>query len=316
MGNTEKKIFRTMYIVMLTFAIYLAVSTAPYSPINSHTGYYNTSLPEPQYSVLYGEFEKVISFIPNNDPYVVFGNSEPELLPRPQLPNAPILETPYGITYNLTYKDLYGNNFTKPYIQYVIGNPYGIQFTEAETSPYNLSMFDLLNRLYDSGLYGIVAEASGIILLENNYSGPIKYFVPMSLNLSPSYLNAPYIQGYVPYKEGNLVYTLTGPLILQNDRTLNGPMFLPPGYYKTKLQLAQVYKTNQNSSLNIQIRESNGNLLGQYNYTPNTSISKSLITSFYISSMQENLYLNVYLKNMTVGINSLDFSQQVTTYIK
>ncbi|MEM0134252.1 MAG: DUF2079 domain-containing protein [Thermoplasmatales archaeon] len=319
---SKKKVSKIIYGIMLISVIYLMTVLAPYGPYNSSTGLYNTSSSVNHYTTLFSEFEKVASYIPRNDTYVVIGNSEPELLPRPQIPGAPILETPYTLTYNLTYKDLNNNNYTKPYIQYVIGNPYGREFTEAESPPYNLSMFDLLNRLYNSGHYGIVAEASGIVLLENNYSGPIKYFVPFSINLDASYLNAPYLQGYLPYYSGNvigsmvgnLIYNMRAPLIVNQSRTLHGPMFLPPGYYNVTMDLNDIHFDGKDPLIEFRLLENDGNLLNESSRLFNTSGGSGISLSFYLSSMQE--FTNVYLvlKNASVRITDLNVEQKNIPY--
>lgn len=307
---TWKRVSDTLYVVMFVLIVYLLLSYAPYGYNNSHTGFYNTSLPEKEYSTLFADFEAVASFIPRNDPYVVFGNGEPELLPRPQLPNAPILETPYGLTYNLTYKDLNDNNYSTPIIQYVIGNPYGNQFTGAEAPPYNLSEFDLLKRLYDSGQYGIVAEASGIVLLEKNYSGQMKLFIPLNLNLSPSYLNASYILGYVPYYGGNNVYKFDGPLEVEKSRSMNGPMFLPPGHYKMTLNLSSLAPSGGNPGVSFQVAEDNGNILNQSSSIETSSTGETLSLSFYIYSMEQNLGIHLYVNNATVVVSNVSIEQQ------
>ncbi|MEM4091123.1 MAG: DUF2079 domain-containing protein [Thermoplasmatales archaeon] len=311
---TPKKVSKIVYGIMFVSAIYLVFEFAPYSPNNSFTGLYETSQQVDHYSTLFSEFEKVASLIPKNDPYVVIDNSEPELLPRPQIPGAPILETPYTLTYNLTYHNLNNSGYSKPYIQYVIGNPYGRGFTQAENPPYNLSMFDLLNRLYNSGQYGIVAEASGIILLENNYTGPLKYFVPLSLNLSPSYLNAPYIQGYVPYYGVNMIYSLRTPLIVDQSRTLNGPMFLPPGYYSVTLNLTIVHFSGSHSKIGFQFLESDGNILNESQQQLSRIGGDHISLSFYLSSMQEYTYIRLSISNAFAIVQDLRVEQKNVSY--
>jgi uncharacterized membrane protein len=311
---TYRRISRIIYGIMFVYVLFLMLSFAPYGYNNNHTEFYNTTLSEQEYSHLYAEFETVASYIPKNDPYVVVGNGEPELMPRPQIPNAPILELPYGLTYNLTYKDLNDGNYSTPMIQYVIGNPYGNQFTGTENPPYNLSMFDLLNRLYDSGQYGIVAEASGIVLLEKNYSGPMKFYVPFSINLSPSYLNAPYILGYVPYYGGNNVYKINSPLTVKESTAFNGPMFLPPGYYRVGLNLSSIVARGIGPSVSFQLTDINGNVLNQSSSTDGNSSQTTLSLSFYINSMEEYTKVHLYVNNATVVVDNLSVQQQQIQY--
>jgi hypothetical protein len=63
-------------------------------------------------------------------------------------------------------------------------------FKLAGNSPFNMSMYDLVNRLYGSGEYGLVAEASGIVLLKKNYTGQIEYYAPMKENFNVNQLKA------------------------------------------------------------------------------------------------------------------------------
>ncbi|MEM3455637.1 MAG: hypothetical protein QXT72_03665, partial [Candidatus Micrarchaeia archaeon] len=45
-----------------------------------------------------------------------------------------------------------------------------------------------VNKLYGSGEYGLVAEASGIVLLERNYTGPMKFYYPSNAYYSANQL--------------------------------------------------------------------------------------------------------------------------------
>jgi len=323
-SGTKKNTTRIVVLAMVILTSYLVISTAPYSPLNSDNGLYNTSLSEMEYSKLYAEFNNIVSLIPKNDPYVVFGDNEPEVTPLPQIQNAPMLVIPYEINGNFSYRCLSNSSiFAKAKIQYVIGNPYGVMFTLGASGAYNLSMFNALNRLYDSGNYGILAEASGMILLERNYSGRILYYVPMDINLNYSYLLAPYILGYVPYEVSSVgqlfgvevqhVFHLSRSPELNSTHYLNGPMFLPPGSYYSNLTFT-VVKEKPNASVSTEMIENNGDVISNVDVAINKTGVYSVSMPFYISGMQDYMHLIMNMKNVTVQLGGLHVEQNSQNY--
>lgn len=234
MGSTLVKIL-TFSIVILTVSS--SVVLEPYGPLNhDSTNAFETTKPLSFYLPLFNEFNKVASMIPKNATSVVIGDGEPTALPRGQIPNAPLLITPYTLAGNMSYLSNTGN-WVKISPEYVLGNPYNVMFTLASNAEYNLSMFSLLQRLYDNGNYGILAEASGIILLEKNYSGPIRYFVPINYTLYSTFLIAP---GVSLLGNGPLYSKSSNPINITSSDYLNGPTFLPPGFYNITFYLNDV----------------------------------------------------------------------------
>lgn len=269
---------------------------APFSPIIDHSNLYKTNLPISKYSKLYQEFSTEIKLIPLNTPYVVIGDSEPSVLPYPQLNNTPVLVTPYTLTYNLSYKQLDGLSYRNATINYVIGNPYGEMFTQSLTTPYNLSMYDLLSKLYNTGNFGIVAEASGIVLLERNYTGPLQYYVPINCTLGSAYLQAPIILGNLPLSSTNYLLTKNRPILVNNSIELNGPMFLPPGEYNFSFFISS-NSPNNSFQTNFTL---NGSGLDQ-NFSANftTMENKSFDVNFIVrvTKMVENSRIYIVIRN-------------------
>ena len=269
---------------------------APFSPIIDHSNLYKTNLPISKYSKLYQEFSTEIKLIPLNTPYVVIGDSEPSVLPYPQLNNTPVLVTPYTLTYNLSYKQLDGLSYRNATINYVIGNPYGEMFTQSLTTPYNLSMYDLLSKLYNTGNFGIVAEASGIVLLERNYTGPLQYYVPINCTLGSAYLQAPIILGNLPLSSTNYLLTKNRPILVNNSIELNGPMFLPPGEYNFSFFISS-NSPNNSFQTNFTL---NGSGLDQ-NFSANftTMKNKSFEVNFMVrvTKMVENSRIYIVIRN-------------------
>ncbi|MDG6913259.1 MAG: DUF2079 domain-containing protein [Nitrososphaerota archaeon] len=152
----------------------------PYSPLNAgNTVPFNLQTSINANQTLFNEFEEISHMIPPSDPYVVFQEDMPTLLPRPLPYGNPLVPgyAQFGSNYSSGFYPLFDpitNSWVIPQIDYVISFPEDLQIYTWG----NPSMFDLVRSMYSSGDFGILAEASGIILLEHNYTGPIKYFVP------------------------------------------------------------------------------------------------------------------------------------------
>ena len=183
-------------VVVASFAVVLE----PYGPLNGYTPDnfrvgYSTAVNAP----LYDELVKMASLIPPTNPYVLLQNNMPELLPRPlaYVPSStpfnqfPLM--PSSVSSSLTYGRLPNGTQIPATIDYVITDPYSDQYYyQYLPAPYNASMYDLVRELYSSGSYGIVAEASGMVLLERGYTGGLMYYVPVDLNFTPGQL---YVRG-------------------------------------------------------------------------------------------------------------------------
>ena len=269
---------------------------APFSPIIDHSNLYKTNLPISKYSKLYQEFSTEIKLIPLNTPYVVIGDSEPSVLPYPHLNNTPVLVTPYTLTYNLSYKQLDGLSYRNATINYVIGNPYGEMFTQSLTTPYNLSMYALLSKLYNTGNFGIIAEASGIVLLERNYTGPLQYYVPINCTLGSAYLQAPIILGNLPLSSTNYLLTKNRPILVNNSIELNGPMFLPPGEYNFSFFISSNNPNNSYQS-NFTVNGSGFDQNFSANFT--TMENKIFEVNFMVrvTKMVENSRIYIVIRN-------------------
>jgi hypothetical protein len=142
-----------------------------------------------------------------------------------------------GFPSNLTYQ-LPNGTWTNR-VDYVLANYNMPSFSLKGRSPFNLSMFDVLQRLYSTGNYGVLAEEYGYILLERNYTGPIVYYHPINEFFQPSsflVLNNSYYHGNV----------ITGTNV-SGHRIWYGPYtFLSPGQYTATFHLM----TNNNSISN------------------------------------------------------------------
>ena len=235
--------FRPPAIITGAVVVLTAVSAGyltPYGPWNSSTsanfgfpgwGAYNATL--------YDELVKLGGLIPASDPSVILQNDMPGLLPRPTADGqiAPLVVGPFArVAYNLTHQ-LSNGSWSPIDPDYVLANPepppYSF-FYESGSYPYNLSMEQLVTRLYDSYDYGIVGEASGMILLQHYYTGPLLYYVPYSADVSPTSLQSG--TGRVTTACGESCLLVKG----QTDRQVawSGPYtFLSPGTYSISIHL-------------------------------------------------------------------------------
>ncbi len=178
-SKSLKLIFPTIIILLIFFNIFMA----PFSPLNNSFGDKFNFPENTSYNLSrYNELKFMVAIIPQSNPYVLYQNNIPEVLPRNLPFNNTILMSGYlgGLTgysisdaINNSWPVQYGNG-QKGFVQidYVIAD-----FNNPNFYLQNNSMFNLINLMYSSGKYGIVSEGYGLILLERNYSGPIINYV-------------------------------------------------------------------------------------------------------------------------------------------
>ena len=182
---------RSFIVSILLLLIVGSVFYQPYSPVNIIDGIvYHPSQDVNFNTSNYNILMSLIHLIPPNNPYVIFQNDMPELLPRPPADNLPFLFSTYLST-NVTLSDVYNNmfpilntfgqaEFTKIdyLIAYTQSPQYYLQFNSKEST-----LPQLLSLMISSGKYGIVGEDMGFILVERNYSKPPKLYEPLILNI-------------------------------------------------------------------------------------------------------------------------------------
>ncbi len=147
------------------------------------------------------------------------------------------------IGYNWTLPDSWHRGI---YPQYVIEDPYSFFLTNPSLygTPQNLTMMNVFNYLYTTGKYGIVAEESGIILLERNFTGPMEYYIPYYGNFSPDsmMLNNASRSGNIITAEND--FTKQG----QWNQVWGGPFInLAPGNYRAVFRIMTDNSSSSNS---------------------------------------------------------------------
>ncbi|MDG7038975.1 MAG: DUF2079 domain-containing protein [Nitrososphaerota archaeon] len=187
LGRDRKRRLRVISIVVLVSVLISASAFQPYGPFNSASGMkYDIGQQTNANMKVYGELNTMISLINKSDPYVLFQSNVPQVLPRPlKYLNTPLITNIQEVTYDLMH--VYPNGTSVPVrVDYVLSDPYSGYYYTKQGPPYNASMYDFIREFYGSQSYGLLAEASGMMLLERNYMGSVKYFVPLDQSFNSS----------------------------------------------------------------------------------------------------------------------------------
>ncbi len=249
----KRKIFRKIRSIKPDKKVAVAIFTAvilfslvyePFGPYNqfSQTDFNLSSILEANMT-LYEELNYIAGMIPNGNPYVLTDNQIPQVFPRPQEHNAPMLVIPSTIAYNMTYQSVNGT-WQKPRIDYVLMYTLGWGFTQSFAYPYNGTAYDITQRLWETGNYGMLAEASGIVLMEKNYTGKPELYIPLHEYFSADY----FYLGSGAYRNGSdISVTDTGTASQTYSQAWGGPFtYLPPGHYIVTFQLETTNRSPSN----------------------------------------------------------------------
>ena len=283
-------------IAIATTSLLLVTVFQPYGPFNADStdNFYMGEVLSSYNLTMFNEYVHLASMVPGGDPYVVYQNNLPEVLPRP-LPyeNAELIpgEGFEMIAYNYSHQ-MPNGAWVPIRIDYAIANPYSIPydyFAEGQY-PYNVSMYDVVRDLYGNRSYGIEGEASGMVLLEKGYSGPLNYFVPFSSDILPSAFHA----GNLPYSH----YSSSVSRIVINNQTHGGTAWwgpfvsLSPGNYAVTFELSTTNNSTTNHLGLDVVAGSNLALLG----------SEELTGANFTGGRETNVTLQVYVNNFVSGV--------------
>jgi hypothetical protein len=235
----------------------LAVPYQPYGPFNSNTALnYDLQQSVTVNMTQYNNLVALVNLIPASEPYVLFQNDMPEVLPRP----LPLGLTPLTSTITNwqsdSVQDADSNSFPLTTssgqtahvpIQYALANPYSNPYQNGffDTGPNpSISMYTFVQSMIQSGKYGLLGEAGGMLLLERDYHGPLKYYRPYQTTVSASQL---YINGSGPvltpvlrrYNLTNLTTAWFGPY-----------MTLSPGIYRATYSM-MVSNVSENNTMTL-----------------------------------------------------------------
>lgn len=240
--NKKIKDSLTIFVILLL----LAMVFQPYGPLNSYSqDNYDLSSLSSINIQKFNALQQEVNLIPTNNPYVLFSDNMPEVLMHD--PSIPFILSYYvnGFPYNLTYK-LPNGTWTNR-IDYVLADLNSSTITTENYYPDNLSMYNVIQRLYSSGNYGILAEDCGFVLLKYNYSGPIKLYKPFDTIFPASQL---YTLPNTNSSKNNGIITGTN---TTGHRIWFGPcnpdMVLSPGTYNITFHLITTNNSSSNSIL-------------------------------------------------------------------
>lgn len=188
-------------VLVLLATIACAAVLQPYGPLNGSIEY-SFDL-ESATTINWTEFndlEDLVHLIPSADPYVLVQNEMPEIFPRETTTGPPpILTATINQWYNCTEYDVDHNSFPlvedgrlffTP-IDYALANTNDPQFMTPSTGTAfstNISMFTFVTVLSDSGHYGVLGEAGGLVLLARGFTGSTEVFGPWVETFSASEL--------------------------------------------------------------------------------------------------------------------------------
>ena len=261
--NVILMLFLTPAGNLITNGIYN--SNAGYVVSGNH-GIYNTrqQISQKEYDVVLGE---MISLIPTGLSVMAQNNI-------PQLAQYHILLFPSQVISNTTILK---------YPSYVIVDPYNSFFTNPvfPGEPQDMNAMNTFDRLFATGDYGVLAQADGITLLEEHYTGNPVIYHPFSENFNLSNLEIPNGVNVVNQSGIEYLENLTG------STAWYGPYItLPPGSYKISIRLEST-NMSENSSFLFQVISSTQGLKSTSVLDQQIIDGKSFGNSSYINSSLE-----------------------------
>lgn len=278
------KITALIFILITLFgSVYL-----PYGPMNGHVAMnYGLSAHTDVNWTRYDDLESMIKLIPRNDARVIVQGNIPQAFPRPVLNNPAnpnLLVAGFNVPQNFTIQDQKGK-WISVAPDYVLADPYN-NWLYTSLGPYNFSMYNIVHELYASKGYGILAEASGMILLKKNFNGPEEYYIPFSGNYPASTFSSfgpsSRLENGIIVVNSNPYYAWYGPDVP-----------ISPGKYVVNYEMKVTNNSRDNSmDLNV-VSDANGNIINHYitgnNFTAVnhwTNISTTIYVNNTYASLQ------------------------------
>ena len=291
-------IHRLITIILILLVISVGISASymePYGPYNQTTqeSFQFFEMESHFNYTQYQAFEDVAKLIPKNAEFVLMQNNMPQLLPRP-VPIT-IMDTGTLTTFgNITNRSISLNQF--PY--FVSGKWINVKINYLLLDPWSSltystnPMISFFDKLYSSGLYGIIAEDNGFILLVRGYEGPLELYKPITYDVPLGSLG-----------------------VCRNTTILNNKIFfhnskgdiwwgpyinLVPGHYNVTVTLSST-NTNRTSFLILQMAISTNNLV----------LGRRIISGYSFNSNSSTNQFT-FSANLTIATNNIEFTG--TTY--
>ena len=310
--NIKLSKWRQSLLVAILCVIFLgSIFYQPYSPLNDISSInYNLEQNIGLSTSNYNTMMSLIHLIPPNNPYVLFQNDMPEMLPRPSVDNLPFLFTTY-LSNNITLGDVFNNTFpiltSSGHVQYT-NVDYLIAYTQSKQyylqfAPQESTLPQILSLMIASGKYGILGEANGFILMERGYHEIPRIYEPLLLN-EP--FNATNIKG------GSTFHNLTTPVSSSTIVTLL------PGNYSVTFYISVTTAsalTNIYVGLGYNLGASQSRFFsvsGSYFKTANSPTSVSFNIS--VPNQESNTVFLVSASNFGGNITAYNVSLIQTSY--
>lgn len=284
--NYKQRLSITFVISITLFGVvYL-----PYGPLNQYSqASFNLSGNTNVNVTRYNALVHLVNMIPENASMVFLQDNIPQLFPR-HLAVDNYMVMGLSVPYNLTFQTNSGK-WIKLMPSYLLTYPYMPQYTYIAPFPLNLSMFQLAKNLYNTGEYGMLGEAYGMVLLKENYTGPIDYYKPFNVFFPARSFSVS--SGIIA---GNIII---GNNLSSSDILWEGPNFpLSPGLYKVTLEL-KTTNLSQFNQLTIAAKVS-----GTSNWLNTTVIHGS---DFRAENVFQNFTFYIRATNFEVDVNIVQF---------
>ncbi|MGC8558541.1 MAG: DUF2079 domain-containing protein [Nitrososphaeria archaeon] len=160
----QDKVLVSAVVLFLSVSLF-ATAYEPYSPVNRYSTL-NYNIPSKINWANYDALAKMVSLIPENTVLLVQSNM-PDAFPHRNVTSAIVA----GYTGASNISAITG----------VLMNPFSSSFNISNgKSP---SMNAMISKI--RGDFGVAGESNGTVLLLKGYTGPVKYYVPLNLNVSP-----------------------------------------------------------------------------------------------------------------------------------
>ena len=295
-------IFLTVIVIMMpVFDIY-----GPYNNMIQNDFSINSLS---QNTTMFEDMEKAVSFIPKNVSAsdILVENDVPLIFPRYDsygLNVSTNLAAPLEI--NAVGSFFYNYTIIGPHSQYYEINPeyivmfpyghasianrfgYGNYIADEGAYPHNVSSFLLIEHLLSVHRYGILSEADGLYILEEGYTGDMKYYVPFYRTYNSDIFslcsNDLEQNGYITIINKNNVQMVSGP-----------PTALNPGNYSVTFTFTAQNVTD-NSMISLQV------LKNWYGITTYANARLNISQLSYVNKLY-SYTLNINIANFTAGIN-------------
>ncbi len=295
----------SVLVILALLGLYLL----PYGPFNDRSPVDFAFTESTTYnSSMYGAYLHMISLVPASDGYVVIQQNLPQLLPRPlpySQPMSPPI-SPFGTNYTPDHYPVFDaltGTWANATIDYVVGEPQATQYFAWG----NPSIQVISQQLYGGNFVGLVAEVSGMYVLERGYHGGLQDYLPAAQRLSTTAPEFGVGADGVRSADGSI----QGPV---NGSTTNeiwnlGYPFLVPGTYRMSFEM-------KTSSLDPGNRLLIGNPLGANWYVdsadfPQANLWTSISLEFNVTSfMSVNAWVGYCIQwNGSVSLSEMSIQE-------